>query len=401
MSEKARDGGAGRGVVIVGAGLAGYTVARELRKLDRERPITIIARDDGDFYAKPSLSNALAQRKLPEGLVSSPASQIADQLGITLRARTTVERIEAGDHTLHTSEGPIGYDRLVLAVGADPIRLPIEGDAADAVLQVNDLDDYRRFRAATESGGRVTILGAGLIGSEFANDLRAAEIAVDVIDLADRPLAALLPDEAGRWFAKRLAVAGVRWHFGDAVQAITRQQGALELQMRSGALLRSDVVLSAVGLRPRIEVAAAAGLAVARGISIDRFGSTSDADIFALGDCAQYEGQLMPYVQPIMTAARALAATLSGKATPIAFGPMPVVVKTPACAVTVLPPPPETAGRWEIDAQSDDALAMRFLDANDRLQGFALLGAASARRREYIALLGERSARGAFAAVVD
>ena len=398
MSEKARNTGAGHGLVIVGAGLAGYTVARELRKLDRERPITLVTRDGGDFYAKPSLSNALAQRKAPDALVTSPASQIASQLGIKLRARAVLEGIDAGDRTLHTTEGPIGYDQLVLAVGADPIRLPIEGDAADAVFQVNDLDDYRRFRAALDTGSRVTILGGGLIGSEFANDLRAAEIAVDVVDLADRPLAALLPDEAGRWFASRLAAAGVRWHFGDAAHALSRRDGALALQLRGGASLRSDAVLSAVGLRPRIAMAAAAGLAVDRGIIVDRFGTTSDADIFALGDCAQYEKGLMPYVQPIMVAARALAATLSGTPTPIDFGPMPVVVKTPACPVTVLAPPPRTVGRWEIDARDDDALAMAFLDARDRVQGFALLGAASARRREFVQRLGEPSTRGVLAA---
>jgi rubredoxin-NAD+ reductase len=390
MPDNAKPTDPTRGTVIVGTGLAGYAVARELRKLDAGRPITVVTRDDGDFYAKPSLSNALAQGKTADALVTTPGPVIARQLGITLRTRTTVDAIDTVSHTLRTTQGALHYDKLVLATGADPIRLALSGDAIGAVRQVNDLDDYRTLRSGLAAGTRVVILGAGLIGSEFANDLRAAGIEVDVVDLAPRPLAALLPDQAGRWFASRLAGAGVRWHFGEKAQAVNVRAGRLELALHSGARLQADLVLSAVGLRPRITVAADAGLSVDRGIRVDRFGATSDPDVFALGDCAQYEGRLMPYVQPIMVASRAIAATLAGTETPIAFGPMPVVVKTPACPVTVLPPSQDAAGRWESDAQSD-ALTMRFLDAQDRLQGFALLGAATARRRQLLELLGQRS----------
>jgi rubredoxin-NAD+ reductase len=378
-------------IVIVGAGLAGYTLARELRKLDRESPITIVARDGGDFYAKPSLSNALAQGKAPEQLVGTPGPVLASQLGIDLLARTTVERIDAVGRTLHTTAGLLAYDRLVLATGADPIGLAIEGDAADRLRQVNDLDDYRRFRAEIGAGRRVAILGAGLIGSEFANDLCTAGIEVDVVDLAARPLAALLPEQASRWFEQRLAHAGVRWHFGDAAQALASHEGRLALSLRSGAQLHADTVLSAVGLRQRTALAAGAGLSVGRGVLVDGLGSTSDPAIYALGDCAEYSGRLLPYVQPIMVAARALAATLTGTATPIEFGPMPVVVKTPACPVTVLPPPARAPGRWEAQADAD-SLAMRFLDPGDRLLGFALLGAASRRRRELMEQLGRSAA---------
>jgi rubredoxin-NAD+ reductase len=378
-------------IVIVGSGLAGYTLARELRKRDRESPITIVTRDRGEFYAKPSLSNALAQSKAPEQLVTTPGPTLASQLGIELLAQTTVERIDTPGRRLHTSAGPLAYDRLVLATGADPISLCLEGDAAGSLRQVNDLDDYRAFRAQIGAGQRVAILGAGLIGSEFANDLRTAGVQVDVVDLASRPLAALLPEQAGHWFEQRLAAAGVRWHFGDAAQALEKHDGHLALSLRSGARLQAETVLSAVGLRPRTALAAQAGLSVGRGVVVDALGATSDPAIYALGDCAEYSGRLLPYVQPIMVAARSLAATLTGTSTPIEFGPMPVIVKTPACPVTVLPPPAQAPGRWEAQAQTD-GLAMRFLDPEDRLLGFALLGAASPRRRELMEQLGRSAA---------
>lgn len=367
-----------RGIVIVGAGLAGYGVARELRKRDPGVRITVVTRDDGDFYAKPSLSNALAAGRSADALVTTPAAAMREQLGIDLLARTAVERIDRDAREILTTSGALAYRQLVLAAGADPVRLPLAGDAADRVLQVNDLDDYRRFRAATSGASRVAILGAGLIGSEFANDLAAAGVRVSVIDPGPRPLAALLPEPAGRWFASRLAAAGVNWRFGDTVESVDRAGSALALSLRSGERLEADAVLSAVGLRPRTALASQAGLRTERGIVVDGVGATSDAAIYALGDCAQYGTRSLPYVQPIMSASRAIASTLAGTPTPLHFGPMPVIVKTPACpAVILVPDAPDCEWRSEPGAES---LEMRCVDADGRLRGFALLGAAAARR---------------------
>jgi len=367
-----------RGIVIVGAGLAGYGVARELRKRDSRARITVVTRDDGDFYSKPSLSNALAARKSADALVTTPAAAIREQLGIGLLARTAVERIDRGAREILTTSGPLAYQQLVLATGADPVRLPLAGDAADRVLQVNDLDDYRRFRQAISGASRVAILGAGLIGSEFANDLAAAGVHVTVIEPGPRPLAALLPEPAGRWFASRLAAAGIDWRFGDAVDSVDRSGSAIKLSLRSGARLEADAVLSAVGLRPRTALASEAGLRTERGIVVDGLGATSDAAVYALGDCAQYGSRSLPYVQPIMTASRAIASTIAGAPTPLRFGPMPVIVKTPACPAVILPPDvPDCEWRSEPGA---DSLEMRCVDAEGRLRGFALLGTAATRR---------------------
>jgi len=367
-----------RGIVIVGAGLAGYGVARELRKRDPQARVTLVTRDDGDFYAKPSLSNALAARKSADSLVTTPAAAMREQLGIGLLVRTTVERIDRQAREIVTTSGNVAYAQLVLATGADPIRLPLAGDAADRVLQVNDLDDYRRFREAISGASRVAILGAGLIGSEFANDLVAAGMRVSVVDPGPRPLAALLPEPAGRWFASRLAANGIDWRFGDSVESVDRAGSALALSLRSGERLEADAVLSAVGLRPRTALASQAGLHTQRGIVVDGAGATSDPAIYALGDCAQYGSRSLPYVQPIMTASRAIGSTIAGTPTPLHFGAMPVVVKTPACPTVILPPDaPDCEWRSEPGAES---LEMRCVDAEGRLRGFALLGTAAARR---------------------
>ncbi|GIK25318.1 MAG: pyridine nucleotide-disulfide oxidoreductase [Betaproteobacteria bacterium] len=358
-------------IVIVGSGLAGWTAVRELRKLDRAVRVTLVTADSGDFYSKPMLSNALAQGKTPDQLVGTSADAMAAQQGVALLRQTRVSGIDRARRLLLTDRGEVPYSQLVLALGADPIRLPLGGDAADAVLSVNDLSGYARFRAELDGARHVAILGAGLIGCEFANDLAAAGHAVTVLDPAAWPLASLLPEAAGRALIAPLEKLGVDWRLGNAVAKVDRAANGYRLTLGSGETLDADLVLSAVGLRPRIALAQAAGLAVNRGIVTDALLRTSDADVFALGDCAEIEGQTRPYVLPIMHASRALAQTLAGTPTAVAFPPMPVVIKTPACPVAVQPVARDTKGSWDITAD-DGGVRGLFYDADARLLGFAL-----------------------------
>ncbi|MDX9768448.1 MAG: FAD-dependent oxidoreductase [Ectothiorhodospiraceae bacterium] len=374
-------------IVIIGTGLAGYTLAREFRKLDRDTPLVLISADDGAFYTKPALSNALAAGKTPQRLVDTPAEAMAARLDATIRTCTRVTALEPDAHRLHLEDGEtLDYDRLVIAWGADPIRLPIEGDAADSVLSVNDLADYARFRTAIAHDRRVLILGAGLIGSEFANDLAGAGFEVDVVDPAPWPLGRLLPAAAGEAMAAGLKAVGVRLHPGRSVTRLDRTPDGIAATLDDGSTIPTGTVLSAVGLRPRTALAAAAELAVNRGIVVDAHLQCSVADIHALGDCAEIDGQVRPFVMPILHAARALARTLAGEPTAVAFPPMPVIVKTPACPAVVAPPPPGAEGEWEV-AHEAGGLVCRFRDRDGALRGFALTGGATERRNALTAEL--------------
>lgn len=366
-------------IVIVGSGLAGYTLARELRKLAPAQPISLVTAEDGHFYAKPSLSNALAQGRTAAQLVTTPADAVATQLHLDLRPRTTVLGIDGAARRLTTSAGELPYAALVLAVGADPIRLDLAGDAADEVLSVNSLADYAAFRARIEGRRRVVLLGAGLIGCEFANDLASAGFHLEVVDPAPQPLGRLLPPAAGTALRHRLAAAGVGWHLGTTAVAVRRNEASLRVELADGSALAADAVLSAVGLRPRTALARAAGIATNRGIVVDRQLHTSVAGIYALGDCAEVEGLVLPFVAPLLQAARALAKTLAGTPTPLTYPAMPVVVKTPAAPLVVAPPPADTAGAWRL-SEDADGIDARFEDALGNLHGFVLLGAATARR---------------------
>ena len=366
-------------LVIVGSGLAAWTVVRELRKLDAHCPITLICRDSGDFYSKPMLSNALASGKTAAQLVGTPCAAMAQTLQVNVMANTEVTSIDPSSATVHTLAGVVAYSRLVLALGADPVRLPLQGDAAERVLSVNDLQDYARFRKQLLDARRVAVIGAGLIGCEFANDLVLAGHEVDVIDPGTQVLGRLLPPAAGAAVRDALVAAGVRFHFGTSVQAVDADGAGLRLSLADGQSLHSDLVLSAVGLRPRIALAQAAGLQVARGIVVNRQLQTSAPQIYALGDVAEVDGQWLPFVMPLMQAARTLAAHLAGQPAQLRYPAMPVVVKTPAAPVVVAPPPPGLVGQWHT-VPCDNGLEAQWLDAQGTLQGFALVGAATARK---------------------
>jgi len=135
-------------IVIIGSGLAGYTLVREIRKLDKAAPITVITREPGYFYSKPMLSTALASKKEAAQLVTTPADGMAAQLEISIMSETDVNAIDCAAQTIQTSKGAIAYGKLVLALGADQIRIPLQGNAASEVLSVNDLEDYAKFRSA-------------------------------------------------------------------------------------------------------------------------------------------------------------------------------------------------------------------------------------------------------------
>lgn len=367
-------------VVIVGAGLAGYTLARELRKLAPTLPVTLVSADGGAFYSKPMLSNALAQGHAPAALVQgSPADQAA-KLGIEVRGHCRVHAIRRADKTLDTDAGPIPYGRLVLALGARPRRLAIPG--GDLALSVNHLDDYARLRERLAPGAHVCILGAGLVGCEFANDLAASGYRVTLVEPDPAPLARMLPAPLSARLRQGLAGVGVDWHCGTSAAAIEAVGAGYVVTLADATSVPADLVLAATGLEPETELARAAGLAVGRGILADRRLATSDPVIYALGDCVEVAGMVLLYVLPLMQQARTLAANLAGSATELQLAAMPVAVKTPACPLVVCPPPQGGQGQWAAERDEATGAAYHFRDPAGGLLGFALAGDACGQRRQ-------------------
>jgi rubredoxin---NAD+ reductase len=362
-------------VVIVGTGLAGYNLAREFRKLDSETPLLLITADDGRSYSKPMLSTGFAKNKDADGLSMAEPGAMAEQLKAEVRTHTRISGIDPGHKQLWIGEEAVPYRDLVLALGAEVIRVPVEGDADDAIFSINDLEDYARFRTAAAGKQRILLLGVGLIGCEFANDLSLGGYQVELVAPCEQVMPGLLHPAAAAAVQAGLEGLGARFHLGPVLTRLNHQGDALQAHLSDGTLIECDLVLSAVGLRPRIELAAAAGLAVNRGVVVDRQLRTSHANIYALGDCAEVDGINLLYVMPLMASARALAQTLAGTPTAVSYGPMPVTVKTPVCPLVVSPPPRGLQGEWSVEGSGGDIKALCH-DSSGALLGYALTGTA-------------------------
>ncbi len=292
-------------IVIVGTGLAGYSLAREIRKQDKEIRIVMVTADDGVSYSKPMLSTGFTKGKDAEGLAQAATEAMAEQLNLELLTYTTVTGIDTDGRRLLLGDDSLSYSKLVLAWGADVIRLTIPGDGQERVFPINDLGDYRAFRKALKPGSRVAIMGAGLIGCEFANDLRNGGYEVEVIAPSDAVMPSLLPPVAANAVQQELESLGVRFHLETVVERVEPAEPGVTLFLANGEKLQADIVISAVGLRPRIQLARAAGIDTGRGITVNRVLETSAQDVYALGDCAEVDGHVLLYVMPLMACARA------------------------------------------------------------------------------------------------
>lgn len=381
-------------IVIIGAGMGAYSLAREFRKLDKTTPLMLVASDAGDAYAKPMLSNAFVLGKAPAQLVSNSAEHMAAQLDAQILAHTEVLSIDTPGRTIDTSKGRFAWSSLVLALGAHPIRLPLGGDAADEVLSVNNLSDYAAMRARLDAIGanaRVTILGAGLIGCEFADDLAVAGHRVTLVDPNPRLLAALAAPALSDGLALAWSESPITLALGTTAASVARIGAALQVTLADGRVIDADVVLSAVGLRPSVALAQAAGIDVRRGIVVDAHGRTSAPGVYALGDCAEYVtaggSAVMPYVAPMLAAARAIAATLAGTPTPIGHKAEAVIVKTPSYRLALAPPPAGSVGTWRHETDAERTVA-RFVDENGVLRGFGMSSPSPALRQKLLGALG-------------
>lgn len=365
-------------IVVVGSGLAAYSLANAIKKINADTAITLITRDGGENYSKPMISTGFTKNFEPDQLATQTASDMAENLKITVRTRTSVTSIDTAVNELVLEGGErVAYASLVLTLGAELIRPPMGGDAANEVMGVNDLDDYRRFRdkLSTKGGKKVAVIGSGLIGCEFTNDLLNGGYTVEAVDPMDYCLPTLLPEKAGRAVQSALEEKGATFHFGPLATDVNKTADGYSVVLNSGETIEADAVLSAVGVRPRTQLAEDAGIECGRGIKTDRFLRTNVANVYAIGDCAEVEGHVLVYVAPLMAAARALAATLTGTPTEVTYPAMPVTIKTPACPVCVSPVARDAEGEWTVEGEAPNIKAL-FHNPQGELIGFALTGSA-------------------------
>ena len=370
-------------IVVIGSGLAAYSFVRELRKLDAETPVLIISQDDAHSYSKPMLSTGFTKNKSADELSMADPGKMAAQLKASIRNFTTVTKIDPEHSSIYIDDEVIVYSKLVLALGAKVNKLSFPGSDLSKVVSINDLMDYRHFRSSLKPQQHVLIMGAGLIGCEYANDLLIGDHKVTVVDPAKTAMHGLIPSEAGDSLARGLKKAGADMRFEHFVQAIDElDDGSLCASLNSGQKISCDLVISAIGLKANTSLAEQAGITCRVGVITDPYLETSAKNIFALGDCAETHGEVRLYVLPLMASARALAKTLTSEKTAVSFGIMPIATKTPACPVVTVPPK-SVKGAWSFE-QSNEGLCGKFIDDSNKVDGFVLTGDAISQKASLI-----------------
>ena len=325
------------GVVIVGAGRAGWQLAETLRQHSATLPITLITACAGDRYDKPLLSVAMARQLDPKALVSETGRDAAQRLGVTLLAHTHAVRICADTRQLRTTRGTLRYGHLVLAHGAQAALPP--GLSPQMCWRINHLDAYQRLRQQLGDQPRdVLIIGAGLIGSELANDLALGGHRITLLDVQAAPLARWPEEQAGGPLLAAVQGLPIRFLGCATVNAVVRDaQGRYRVDTACGQQIEADQVIVCSGLQTPPRLARSAGLAWQGGIAVDAATlRTSDPHIHALGDCISVNGQVSRFIEPIARQARTIAAAIAGgEAVPYEHRAAPVRVKTSSQPLTL------------------------------------------------------------------
>lgn len=280
-----------RHFVIVGAGLAGAKIAQALRDNDFDGRVTLVGAEERLPYERPPLSKEyLAGKKRLEEFTVADAAWYRDH-NVDLLLGTEVTAVDRAARTVALPDGStLEYDKLALATGSASRTLPIPGADAAGVYTLRTLEESDALIELFRSARRLVVIGAGWIGLEVTAAARAADVAVTVVETAPGPLLGALGPEMGEVFADLHRAHGVELRFGTQVEEITTSGGrATGVRIADGSTVAADAVLVAVGARPRVGLAEAAGLPIGSGVLVDAGLTSSDPDIVAVGDIAEQD----------------------------------------------------------------------------------------------------------------
>jgi NADPH-dependent 2,4-dienoyl-CoA reductase/sulfur reductase-like enzyme/nitrite reductase/ring-hydroxylating ferredoxin subunit len=272
-------------IVIVGGGAAGFAAAEMLRRQKYEGGIVMLSSDDAPPVDRPNLSKDYLAGSAPEEWLPLRDSGFYAENAIDLRLKATVTGIDVRAREVALANGDkVPFDRLLLATGAEPVRPSIPGAKPSDALVLRSLDDSRAIIERAKTARRAVVLGASFIGLEVAASLRARDIEVHVVAPGERPMERILGPGLGRFVQALHEEHGVVFHLRETASAVEGKR----IRLKGGTILEADLIVAGMGVRPRLELAEAAGLKLDRGVVVDAYLETSAPGIYAAGDIARW-----------------------------------------------------------------------------------------------------------------
>ena len=357
------------GIVIIGSGFAARQLVKNIRKQDPNIPLTLIAADSMDEYNKPDLSHVVSRGQNADDLTLQTAGEFAEQYNLRLFPHTWVSDIDADNQVVKSQDREWRYDKLVLATGATPFIPPVPG--RELMLTLNSQREYGAAQSQLRDAKRVLIVGGGLIGCELAMDFCRAGKAVTVVDNSASVLSALMPPEASSRLQHRLTDMGVDLMLKSQLQSLAQNADGIRVTLDRQRTLTVDAVVAAAGLRPETALARHAGLQTHRGVVVNSQLQTSHPAIYALGDCAEINGMVLPFLQPILLSAMCLGKNLLTQQGELKLPPMLVKVKTPDLPLHLAGDTRREDLTWHIVA-AKDGLVAKGVDAENQLRAFVV-----------------------------
>lgn len=299
-------------LVVVGNGMAGINTVEQLLKLTDRYDITVIGEEPHPNYNRILLSYVLEGSKKLDDIVLNPYSWY-EEAGITLLAGEMGERIDTERRVVLTDKGrEVPYDRVIIATGSTPFRLPVPGADKEGVVGFRSIEDCDRMIAAAGTYKTAAVIGGGLLGLEAAKGLVQLGMDVTVVHLPDYVMERQLDLTAARLLEQELERQGIRFALGKQTVEMTGGERVEGLRFSDGTELKAEFVVMAVGIRPNVGIGQASGLDVNRGIVVDDWLRTSAEDVYAVGECTEHRGVCYGLVAPLFEQGAVLAKTLAG-----------------------------------------------------------------------------------------
>jgi len=375
-------------VVIIGNNVSGTFAAQNIRFLSEEVEIEIFTQEKYPYYTRIKLPELISEQVKAEDLIVFKEDWYRNKQ-IKLNLNTRVKKIDPSNKKIYINgkENSISFDKLILALGSTPNIPPIKNavemrDDKRGVFTLRSIDDALEIKdyITSKKAKKAIVIGGGLLGLELANQIQKCDLDTTVVEFFPRLLPRQLDIECGNMLKEEIEGRGIKVVLGATTEEILGKSSVSGIRLKGGIRLDADIVLIQAGIKPTIDLAKNANLTTNRGIIVNEFLETSAKDVFAIGDCIEYNDQIWGIIPACMEQSKIVAASVLGSKKIEYHGTTPKntlkIVGLELTSIGIIDPSKEEAGGWEILKKADkkNSCYQKLVLKDNKLKGAILMG---------------------------